>query len=153
MHLCITNTIDFQLNKNIYTLFDLLNKKLLCIGTFLLIVSNATFAQEFLKNVEDAFKKGNAKPLSQYFDKFVDITFSENVVTYGNKQAQQVVQKFFNKVEPKNITRIQKGYSHSNNTLYYMGELSTTQGTFQVYLFFVIKNATYYLKEIRFEKE
>ena len=66
------------------------------------MVSNQkTLGQEFLKNIEDAIKIGNAKKICAYSDKYIDLTFSENTNTYSKKQAEIIIQKFFSKVEPK----------------------------------------------------
>ncbi len=109
-------------------------------------------AQEFLKNIEKAIKQGRATGISPYFDKYIDLSFSEKTNTYSKKQAELIIQKFFTKVEPKDFTNINKGTSHINNTIYYIGTMSTSNGDYQVYMFFAIRNATYFLKEIRFEK-
>lgn len=109
-------------------------------------------AQEFLNNIDRALKQGNAKSLEVYFDNNIDLSFSEKTVSYPRKQAEAAIQKFFTKVEPKDFTKVNKGTSHANNTIYYIGTLSTSNGPYQVYMFFVIKNATYVMKELRFEK-
>jgi hypothetical protein len=47
---------------------------------------------------------------------------------------------------------VNKGTSQANNTIYYIGTLSTSSGPYQVYMLFVFKNAAYVIKELRFEK-
>ena len=119
----------------------------------LLATNQKALSQEFLKNIEHGFKVGNARKICVYFDKYIDVTFSENTKTYSKKQAEVIIQKFFSKVVPKDFSKINKGISHTNNTIYYIGTLTASNGTYQVYMFFLIRNATYYLKELRFEKE
>ena len=122
--------------------------------TVLSIVCNSLplFSQEFLSSIEKAFKHGNAKSLEVYFDNHIDVAFSEKTTSYPRKQAEMLIQKFFTKVEPKDFTKVNKGTSHANNTIYYIGTMTTSAGLYQVYMFFVIKNATYVMKELRFEK-
>lgn len=138
---------------NIAILVNYLCRTVFLIGVLLMVSNQKTLGQEFLKNIEDAIKIGNAKKICAYSDKYIDLTFSENTNTYSKKQAEIIIQKFFSKVEPKDFSKINKGISHTNNTIYYIGTLSTSNGTYQVYMFFLIRNATYYLKELRFEKE
>lgn len=97
-------------------------------------------------------KHGNAKNLEVYFDHNIDLALADKTAHYSRKQAEAIIQKFFTKVEPKDFTRVNKGTSHANNTIYYIGTLSTSNGPYQVYMFFVLRNATYVLKELRFEK-
>jgi hypothetical protein len=133
--------------------FIALCRKIFFTGLLLVYSSSSLYSQEFIKNIEKAIKLGKAKDIALYFDKYIDLSFSEKTNTYSKKQAEVIVQKFFTKVEPKDFTKINKGTSYANNTIYYIGTLETSNGQYQVYMFFVIRNATYYLKEIRFEKE
>lgn len=140
-----------KLYKQIF--FTALCRKIFFTGLILVLSSNLLYSQEFIKNIEKAIKQGRAKDIGLYFDKYIDLSFSEKTNTYSKKQAEVIVQKFFTKVEPKDFVKINKGTSYANNTIYYIGTLETNNGQYQVYMFFVIRNATYYLKEIRFEKE
>jgi len=110
------------------------------------------FSQESLKNISTSFKQGNAKTMSAYFDAFIDLTFSDETNTYSKKQAELILQKFFSKVEPTNFESKRSGNSKYNNTKFSIGSLSTSNGEYKVYMFFIQKNNIYYLKEIRFEK-
>lgn len=133
-------------------LFLNLCRSLFLTGFLLVLAGNFAYGQEFLKNIEKAIKQGKATGISPYFDKYIDLSFSEKTNTYSKKQAELIIQKFFTKVEPKDFSNINKGTSHINNTIYYIGTMSTSNGDYQVYMFFAIRNATYFLKEIRFEK-
>lgn len=133
--------------------FYLQYRKIFLTGIFLFLACQTVFCQDFLKNIEKAIKQGNAKDMCIYCDKYIDLSFSEKTNTYSKKQAEVIIQKFFTKVEPKDFTKVNKGTSHANNTIYYIGTLNTTNGQYQVYMFFIIRNATYYLKELRFEKD
>lgn len=139
-----------KLNTKIFT-------RLLCRTVFLtgffVVLCYTGFSQEFLKNIEKAIRQGKAKDMSVYFDKYIDVSFSEKANTYSKKQAEVIIQKFFTKVEPKDLLNVNKGSSHSNNTFYYIGSLSTGNGNYQIYMFFMVRNNTYVLKELRFEKE
>ncbi len=90
--------------------------------------------------------------MSVYFDKYVNVFILDKTNSYSKNQAEIVIQNFFSKIEPKYIEDVNKGFSQSNQALYYICTLKTNSTQFQVYLFFVIRNATYVLKEIRIEK-
>ena len=122
-------------------------------GIFMVVSHQTVFSQEFLKNIERAISQGNAHGMCVYFDKYIDLSFSEKTNSYSKKQAGVIIQKFFTKIEPKDFIKMNKGISHANNTIYYIGTLNTSKGVYQVYMFFIIRNATYYLRELRFEKE
>jgi hypothetical protein len=109
-------------------------------------------AQQNLTEIGVALKSGNASDLALHFDQRVDLSFLEKTNTYSKKQAQLVLQKFFAKIEPNNYTTNQKGTSSFNNTKYCIGRLITSYGEYKVYMFFILKNEKYFLKELRFEK-
>ncbi len=121
-------------------------------GIILMTVPTKGFSQEFLKRIEFALLKGNAKEMSPYFDKYVNVSILEKANSYSKNQAEIVIQNFFSKIEPKQIDDINKGFSQTNQALYYICTLKTSNSQFQVYLFFIIRNATYVMKEIRIEK-
>lgn len=110
-------------------------------------------SQDFLKELGKAFKQGKAGDIAAHFDKNVDLFFSEKTTTYTKKEAEQVIRKFFTQVEPTDFMKTNDGASQANNTIFYIGTLNTSYGSYQVYMFFVLKNATYYIRELRFEKK
>ncbi len=111
------------------------------------------FAQESnLTVAEKSLESGNLKKLSSIFYNSVDITFSSKAKTYSKSQALIIIKKFFSKHEPKSFKIRQKGKSSSNSTLFAIGKLVSSNGTYQVYMFFVPSKDTYLLRELRFEK-
>lgn len=109
------------------------------------------FGQDYIKTITIAFQKGDAKAMSAYFDKTVDLTFSEETNTYSKKHAEQVLSKFFAKIEPNDFTQ-RSGDSKYNNSKYSIGILKSSKGEYKVYMFFIHRNDMNYLKELRFEK-
>lgn len=140
------------MKKNTIISFGKFWKGSILLGLGFILHGSSASAQEFLSQIEKAFRQGNAKALESYFDNVVDISFSEKTVQYPRKLAEQELQKFFTKTEPRDFSKINKGTSHTNNTIYYIGTLTTNTAQYQVYMFFVIRNATYVMKELRFEK-
>jgi hypothetical protein len=109
------------------------------------------YAQVYFNNIAQAFKQGDAKALSAYFDQTVDLTFSEETNTYSKKHAEQILHKFFAKIEPQDFTQ-RSGDSKYNKSKYSIGILKSSKGTYKVYLFFIYRGEKGYLRELRFEK-
>ena len=105
-----------------------------------------------ITEILNAIKQGDAKTLSTNFDKQIDLTFSDKTTTYSKKQAELIIQKFFSKVEPRNFSDLQTGKSNFNNSNYAIGNMSTSNGVYKVYMFFVQKNGMFVMRELRFEK-
>ena len=126
--------------------------KYLLAGLFLLCLSLSTHAQNYLSIAGNAIRKGDAKALALCFDQRIDLTFSDKTTTCSRKQAELIIRKFFSKVEPTNFTNPEQGDSHRNNTKFLIGYMTTSNGVYKVYLFFVLKKGTYVVRELRFEK-
>ncbi len=131
---------------------DLHVRKHFLIGILLVFVSLSALAQLNLQDIGKAIKQGDAKRLSAYFDKQIDLTFSDKSTTYSKRQAELIIQKFFSKVEPSNFVNALVGGSHSNNTKYIIANMVTSNGVYKVYMFFVQSGSGYVLRELRFEK-
>ena len=99
-----------------------------------------------------AIRKGDAKLLAQCFDQRIDLTFSDKTTTCSRKQAEVIIQKFFSKVEPTHFTQVQQGDSQNNNTKFMIGSMSTGNGVYKVYMFFILRKGVYVIRELRFEK-
>jgi len=97
-------------------------------------------------------KKGDAKRLSGFFDKQIELTFPDKTSTCCKKDAEMSIQEFFAKVEPINFVNVKHGCSTSNHTKFEIGNMTTSNGVYKVYMFFVKKNDSYVINELRFEK-
>lgn len=121
-------------------------------GLFLFINTQIISAQAFIVNISNGLKEGKAEAISTYFDNTIDLSFSDVTNTYSKKQAEVVLQRFLSKIEPKSYLNNQKGNSAYNNSKFCIGTLATSNGNYKVYMFFILRKDTYYLKELRFEK-
>jgi predicted small secreted protein len=127
-------------------------RKHFLIGSLLVLVSVLTSAQLNVQGIGNTIKQGDAKGLSAYFDKQIDLTFSDKSTTCSKKQAELIIQRFFSKVEPNSFLNIQQGHSKNNNTKFLLGSMASRNGVYNVYMFFIRKNGVYVLRELRFEK-
>lgn len=130
---------------------SLLNRKALLLILLLALKGLDIRSQNYLNDIRIAFKQGDAEAMSKYFDKTVDITFSEETNTYSKKHAEQILSNFFAKIEPQDYTQ-RSGDSRYNDSKYSIGKLKSSKGEYKVYLFFINLNGSSYLKELRFEK-
>lgn len=109
-------------------------------------------AQTEVHEVTLAMKRGDAKAIAIHFDKQIDLTFSDKSSTYGKRQAEVILQKFFSKIEPSDFLNVQYGTSVSNNTRFAIGNINSSNGMYKVYMFFIQRDGAYYIRELRFEK-
>lgn len=132
--------------------FRLPPQHVLMAGLLLLCLSFSARAQNYLIDAGNAIRKGDARALSLCFDQRIDLTFSDKTTTCSRKQAELIIRKFFSKVEPTNFTNAQQGDSHNNNTKFLIGNMTTGNGMYKVYIFFVLKKGVFVVRELRFEK-
>ena len=103
--------------------------------------------------ISKALSKGDAATLANYFDESVEVTILNEVDIYSQKEALQVVKSFFDTQKPKNYSQVHEGTSKGKGGQYCIGNLSTSNGKFRVYLYLMKSDRKYLIQEIRFEKE
>lgn len=108
-------------------------------------------AQE-LEEVVNYVRGNNVSGMVKYFDEMVAITINNNQASYSSAQAEIVLKDFFVKNPVKEFTIVQSGTSGSNSK-YAIGDLTTANGSFQLYVVMKQKDEKYVLREIRFEKK
>ena len=76
-------------------------------------------------------------------------------VTYDVKPVYQTLalQNFFAKYQPKNFHQVHQGTSKGKDSQYLIGNLTTNNTTFRVYLYMKVAGSKYLIQEIRFDKE
>ena len=102
--------------------------------------------QTDLHEIGLAIKQGDAHELASYFDKQIDLTFSDKTATYSKTQAEFVLRNFFVKTEPSAFSELQRGISPSNNTRFLIGHMNSSNGIYKVYLFFIQKKGQHFRK-------
>lgn len=117
------------------------------LSTFLLVSAKAQVLEDVANNIRSA----NVPGLTKYFDKIVAITMNNNQATYSSAQAEMVLKDFYNKNVVKDFVIVQSGASGSTSK-YVIGKLTTSGGTYQLYIVLKMKDEKYMLHEMRFEK-
>ena len=103
---------------------------------------------------EMALRTGNAHALAISLDEQVDLTMNEKpTVTYSRQQAEWVLHHFFSRIHPKEYQTRKHGQSETNHTRFVSGDLQSGDGLYKVTMFFIKRNTTYLLRELRFDKQ
>lgn len=102
--------------------------------------------------IATAISTGNADALSKFFDSDVDISLFEKENTYEKEKALNVMKDFFTKNKPKGFSQMHQGASKGKDTQYTIGEMTTTGGTYRVYIYMKIINDSYLIQEMRIGK-
>lgn len=120
---------------------------------FVLMLAPLTPAlNQSLTGISKAISDGNAETLGQYFDESVEVSVLEKEEVYTKVNAVKVVKDFFAKYKPKAFSQVHQGASKAN-AQYAIGNLSTDNGTFRVYLYLQTSGSEAKIQEIRFDKE
>ena len=99
-----------------------------------------------------AIKAGNAEELAKFFDNRIEITILDEEAIYSKAQAELVIKDFFTKYPPKSFQLVHNGTS-SKGSEYAIGNLITTKQKFRTYFYIKKVGQTYYIEQLRFEKE
>ncbi|MFO7939273.1 MAG: DUF4783 domain-containing protein [Bacteroidales bacterium] len=102
-------------------------------------------------DIRIAFKVGNAKELSRFFNTTIELVILDKEDVYSKVQAEQILDKFFIDYYPKSFKFIHEG--GKGESQFAIGQLVTFNGTFRVYLLVKKKNEKPFIHQLRIEKE
>ena len=120
----------------------------------IVLFGTVSFAEyDIYEDIGSAIRAGDSKQLASYFGNSIDLTIMNRGDTYSKTQAELIVRDFFAKNPPKSFTIIHKGTS-KEETLYAIGNLTTTKGAvFRTSFFARQSGGKYLIQELRFETE
>jgi hypothetical protein len=98
-----------------------------------------------------AFKVGNAKELSRFFNSTIELVILDKEDVYSKVQAEQILDKFFIDYYPKSFKFIHQG--GKGESQFAIGQLVTFNGTFRVYLLVKKKHDKPFIHQLRIEEE
>jgi hypothetical protein len=108
-------------------------------------------AQTPVDEISAGIRGGNVNTISRYFDQSVSVRIGGSQSTYSRSQAEMILRDFFGKNNPKSFEIEHTG--GGNVSKYAIGTLQTTNGIYKAYfLIKLIRDNTYLIQEIRFEK-
>ena len=111
--------------------------------------SHVSFGQDFPEGISAAFKTGNAKELSKYFNTNVDLTVIEKQDIYSKSQAEIILKDFFGKNVPSGFSVLHQGGKEGSK--YVIGNLTTAKGSFRVSLLLKNQNNAQIIQQLRIE--
>ncbi|MBS1625566.1 MAG: DUF4783 domain-containing protein [Bacteroidetes bacterium] len=103
-------------------------------------------------NIESAIGSGDVSTLSQYFSGNVEIHIRDAQNSYSKSQAEAVLKNFFSSHSPRSFSVQHRGES-PGGAKYFMGNLSTTAGSYRTYVYAKQVNGVFAIQEIRFEEQ
>ncbi|MBK8723999.1 MAG: DUF4783 domain-containing protein [Saprospiraceae bacterium] len=124
-------------------------KKILFVLSFLSLVS---FANAGIPEIFKAIGSGDITTLSSYFDENVEVYMEGNQEVLSKTEATEMIKNFLNRNKPKSFVQAHQGASKGKDAQYCIGDLSTINGTFRVYIYLKNTGSSYIIQEIRFDK-
>lgn len=122
--------------------------------TIVLLLIDAVFCQkaqaQSFDNIANAIKNGNSAELAANFVGNVEITIKSNSGSYSKSQAEMVLKSFFSDNKPNGFSISHQGNSPEGSR-YFIGNLTTSSGTFRTYVYAKATGNTLVIQEIRFE--
>lgn len=115
-------------------------------------ISSPALAQTVPDQVATSLKRGDASDVARHFGDLVDITINKKQNNYSPAQAEMVLRDWFGKNSPMRYESEKLGTSSGNTVTYSIGQLTTSNGKFRVYMLFKQRDNVQQLSELRFEK-
>jgi hypothetical protein len=110
------------------------------------------FGQADFSGMAKAMGSGNVESLSQYFDVQLDISLNGEEQTYDKPRAMAFLRQFFAQHTAKGFQVLHQGASRGSDAQYSIGNLSTSGGTFRVYLYVRSAGTKFVIQEIRIDQ-
>ncbi|MBW6484071.1 MAG: DUF4783 domain-containing protein [Vicingaceae bacterium] len=126
-------------------------KKLL-LGTFITLIFSSFVNPLINDNIAKALKTGNSAAIANFFNTTVDLTLPNNEGVFSKAQAEIILKTFFTNNKPTDFKPVHDGES-KNNTLYSIGNLTTSNGVFRTYILYQEKGTNVVILELRIESE
>ncbi len=105
-----------------------------------------------LTGISKAMRSGDASALSQYFDSDVELTILDEINILDKQAARQAIDSFFQRNKPNAYAQVHKGISKGQRGQYSIGNLTTNNGKFRVYIYLNIQGDKHLIQELRFER-
>jgi hypothetical protein len=113
--------------------------------------SNPKTQGDIFKEIENAVALGNAKLLSNYMSTSIEIEINGQEGIYSKSQAEQVLNKFFDKYPPRSFSLSHKGNSAAGARFAVGDYVTGKEHTFRVTIFLKKIGEQYLIQEIEFE--
>ena len=105
-----------------------------------------------LDKISTAIQAGNARAVADYFDANVEMTLPSDEGFYSKAQSEQILKDFFTKNKPSGFKIMHQGDS-GGNSMYAIGTLSTSGGSFRTYIFLKQVSGKYLIQQLKFTND
>ena len=99
-----------------------------------------------------ALRAGNAKELSVFFNKNIDLNIPNNEGIFSKAQAELIIKDFFDHYTTSDFTILHQG-SSKDGAKYSIGNLVTDKGMFRVYYYMKKVEENYLIFELNLNEE
>jgi hypothetical protein len=99
-----------------------------------------------------AIASGQINTVEHYLDRTVEVSLPTREETVTKEQAIVLLKAFFEKHSPKGFSEVHQGTSRGNDSIYYIGNLTTNAGDYRMYLLIYLNNGKPLIQEIRFSQ-
>lgn len=106
---------------------------------------------EIFKDIENAIGLGNAKLLAVLMGSSIELEIPGSEGIYSRSQAEQVLNKFFNKYPPTAFDITHRGHSAAGARFAVGDYVTGKEQTFRVTIFLKKTGEQYLIQEIKFE--
>lgn len=101
----------------------------------LFFIAHTGFSQLVPEGIINAFEKGNARELSQFFHDNLEIKLLDKEYVTSKNQASRIIQKFFEEYPPISFKLDFEGTKQDSK--YSLGTLKSQKASFRVNLYFM----------------
>jgi hypothetical protein len=98
-----------------------------------------------------ALGKGDVMGISAHLGDKVELTIGSKEEVLAKSVVQVRLREFYASHAPKGFKMMHSGNSRGNDSNYQIGELTTDNGTYRVYMYFAQQGASRLVTELRFE--
>ncbi len=105
-----------------------------------------------LGQITQALGAGDVEALQEYLDQSVEISMLDNERTYSKAGAVEVLRTFFRTYQPSSFSLVHQGTSRNNDSQYCIGDLTTAEGIFRVYIYMRLSGTRLIIQELRFDR-
>ena len=129
-------------------------KYFLFVSLFSFLAGTSIIAQEsdqILNRLQAGFEKGSASDLAVWFNSTIDLEIPNSEGSYQSKQAEIILEKFFEKHPVKSFKLNHKG-SSDNGSKYMIGTYTSAK-SFRVYVLLKLSDAKLRISNIQFEED
>lgn len=119
---------------------------------FLVLPCTYVLATDNDEKIALAIRAGNAKELSKYFSKNIDLNIPGSEGVFSKTQAELIMKDFFSKYKTLSFNTLHQG-SSKDGAKYTIGNLTTDKGSFRLYFYMKKTSDVYYIHEFSLNEE